>query len=238
MSNHYTGNIKMANRLAELRINAGMKQEDLALKLSELSKRTSLLQNATISSWETGRRCPSSEFVEWLSQLYHVSQAYILGLTDDPTQEGPDEDMVDSAFSANKVLSKRVDPTSLFLYDKKPIYVTFKDTKHVDQWGIYDSATDQFTMPGFTIKANAKSIGTLYSFAPFVMSSKSRPIQNIETLLHANNVYVKMTSRDKEVIDLYDGWYSHNENKTRLINHLGLTLPYSGLNISYYAYIP
>lgn len=234
----YTGNIKMANRLAELRINAGMKQEELALKLSELSKRKTILQNATVSSWETGRRCPSSEFVEWLSQLYNVSQSYILGLTDDPNQEDADEDLIDPAFSANKVLSKRVDPTSLFLYDKKPIYVTFKDSKHIDQWGIYDSATNQFTMPGFTIKANAKTIDTLYSFAPFVMSSKSRPIQSIETLLRADNVYIKMTSRDKEVIDLYDGWYAHNENRTRLINHLGLTLPYSGLNISYYAYIP
>lgn len=234
----YIGNIKMANRLAELRINAGMKQEELAIKLSEMSKRKTILKNATISSWETARRCPSSEFVELLSQLYNVSQAYILGLTDDPTQEEMNEDIVDPAFSANKVLSKRVDPTSLFLYDKKPIYVTFKDTKHLDQWGIYDSATNQFTMAEFTIKANAKSIDTLYSFAPFVMSSRSRPIQNFETLFHSDSVYVKMTSRDKEVINLYDGWYTHNENKTRLINQLGLTLPYSGLNISYYAYIP
>lgn len=48
--------------------------------------------------------------------------------------------------------------------------------------------------------------------------------------------WVELTTSDKYMQGLYNGWYHHNEDKTCLINNRGLTLPYEGLHISYYAY--
>lgn len=234
--NYHANNKKVGNRLAQLRVDAGMKQEDLAIRLSEISKRKTLLSVGSVSSWETGRRNPSSEFVSYLADIYNVSQAYILGLTDDPHQEEADNKEFDGASANVKNIARRIDPTNLFLYDKKPIYVTFKGNKHIDQWGIYNATSDQFIMADFTIRSTASSIDELFSFAPYVLPTKTSFIQNMDALMNAESVFVRMTTSDKEVKELYDGWYSHNENKTRLINQLGLTLPYLGLNISYCAY--
>lgn len=39
---------------------------------------------STISEWESGKRSPDVELLPILSRVLHVSQGFILGLTDDP----------------------------------------------------------------------------------------------------------------------------------------------------------
>ena len=48
--NYHANNKKVGNRLAQLRVDAGMKQEDLAIRLSEISKRKTLLSVGSVSS--------------------------------------------------------------------------------------------------------------------------------------------------------------------------------------------
>ena len=49
-------------------------------------------------------------------------------------------------------------------------------------------------------------------------------------------VWVEMITSDSNISARYNGWYRHNEDRSCLISGLGLTLPYDGLGVSYYAY--
>ncbi len=239
MASTYVGNTKIGNRIAELRVKSNLKQCDLARLLSEMTGRSSVLQPTSISAWETGRRNPASHYITFMSQLFGVTEAYLLCLTNDPKKEEPDYLPTEKPTTdiASLSLSKRIDRETMFAYDGKPVYVSFKNNIHVDQWGIYDDKTKRIVLRSFMIKTNSDSIDAIYTFAPFVITAKSRPIQTLSILLNAETVYLVMRSRDPEVINLYEGWYRHNENKTLLINSAGLTLPYNGLNVSYYAYL-
>ena len=58
----------------------------------------------------------------------------------------------------------------------------------------------------------------------------------MSTLLRAENVVVEMITGNEAICGQYNGRYRHNETHTCLINAEGLTLPYEGLGVSYYAY--
>ena len=62
------------NRLKGLRNKYGYTQADLAKKLS--------LTRASVNAWEMGLSSPSIPFLVELSQLFHVTTDYLLGLDD------------------------------------------------------------------------------------------------------------------------------------------------------------
>ena len=64
-----------AERIKELRIGAGLTQEQLADKLNA--------QRMTIIRWERGDNPPSDENLILLARLFKVSTLYLLGYTDD-----------------------------------------------------------------------------------------------------------------------------------------------------------
>lgn len=61
-------------RLKEMRLNAGMSQEELASKLN--------VSRQSVSKWETGDSLPDILKLKQLSQLYDVSIDYIVGNKD------------------------------------------------------------------------------------------------------------------------------------------------------------
>lgn len=63
----------LAERLRELRVAAGLSQEQLAGVL--------LLHKSTISLYENGRREPDAETMQRIAQYFHVSVDYLLGRT-------------------------------------------------------------------------------------------------------------------------------------------------------------
>jgi len=65
------------DRLRELRIKAGLKQQDL-LKSFKLSQ-------GRYSQYETGKRKPDYDLLIEFADFYNVSLDYLLGRTDDPT---------------------------------------------------------------------------------------------------------------------------------------------------------
>lgn len=69
----------IGNKIKELRIDAGLKQTDLAKSLN--------LVGGTISSWELGINEPSIEMIVKLAALFDVSTDYLLGLEDIPLSE-------------------------------------------------------------------------------------------------------------------------------------------------------
>ena len=69
--------ILIEDRLRELRIKAGLKQQDL-LKSFKLSQ-------GRYSQYETGKRKPDYDLLIEFADFYNVSLDYLLGRTDDPT---------------------------------------------------------------------------------------------------------------------------------------------------------
>ena len=62
----------LADRIKNLREKTGLTQAALAKKLS--------LTRASINAWEMGLSVPSTPFIVELSNLFHVSTDYLLGL--------------------------------------------------------------------------------------------------------------------------------------------------------------
>lgn len=62
---------EMGERLAQLRKEAGMRQEDVAEHLG--------LHKAAVSNYEKGLRSPSDETVMKLADLFHVTTDYLFG---------------------------------------------------------------------------------------------------------------------------------------------------------------
>ena len=64
-----------AERIKELRTEAGLTQEQLAEKLNA--------QRMTVIRWERGDNPPSEDNLMLLTQIFKVSTLYLLGCTDD-----------------------------------------------------------------------------------------------------------------------------------------------------------
>lgn len=67
----------LEERLRELRLKAGLKQQDLLNKFG--------ISSARYSQYETGKRTPDYELLIEIANFYDVSLDYLLGRTDDPT---------------------------------------------------------------------------------------------------------------------------------------------------------
>ena len=72
------------DRLKQLRIQAKLQQKELGAQIG-------LSANA-ISMIETGNRETSFEKLVQLAEYFHVSADYLLGITDDPTWRGAEEE--------------------------------------------------------------------------------------------------------------------------------------------------
>jgi len=63
-----------ASRLKKLRLEKSMGQKELADEMN--------LKRSTISMWESGKRYPSRENMEWLSDIFNVDLDYLYCKTD------------------------------------------------------------------------------------------------------------------------------------------------------------
>ena len=70
-------------RLKQLRKEKGMTQLDLAKALD--------VSGGTVAMWETGKRKPSFEMLDKLTEVFEKRLDYILGVSDDPTPFKPGE---------------------------------------------------------------------------------------------------------------------------------------------------
>ena len=67
----------IADRIKNLRLSCSMTQSDLARKLN--------ITRSSVNAWEMGISTPSTTYVVELSQLFHVSTDYLLGLSSNVT---------------------------------------------------------------------------------------------------------------------------------------------------------
>lgn len=225
----------IAQRLTAARLDRSLTQSELAQLISEITHRETPIAIPTISSWEQGRRSPSEEMIYALAQIYGIRREYLQGLSDDKYGFGK-EDGDDKA--SDHVVTQKM----LSDYDKKPLYVEFKNIKHEDQWGIYDHNSRSILCLAGRLHADDPSISRLLAMEEHYftanLSNGKKPMSYLKLMNYTSKIFVEMKTTDPYIRGKYNGWFKHNEDHTALINSIGLVLPYEGLNVSYEAYAP
>jgi len=221
----------MATRLINERKKHNLKQSELVELISEKSTRNIPYSSAYVSTWETGRRIPSDEVFDILSEIYDVPVNYLKGYIENSTVN-----------ETTNIPEKLIEYGHLYMMDGLPIYIVFPNTQHRSQWGIVNTAKEIIHLANGYLDFNSISKCKLYALEPHynlsLQNQMAYEIKNFNDLINQKNpIYVKLKSSDPYITAKYNGWYTQNEDNTCLINKLGLTLPFEGLGVSYNAYI-
>ncbi len=227
-----------SNRLAYLRTQAGLTQEDLAIQISVIENRKKAYSPLAVSGWESRDKCPPVYTLVTLCDFFGVSADYLLGRSDNPgNMRLPNGDTAD--YKDHKIPGCQVNMHELKKYDGEPIFVEFVDKKAEDKWGIVDIYNRRISFSDSYLKLNRNMNCVFYASIPEsqrVPSYNSRKRLSMKQVLSSDRVWVEMLTADKFIRGRYNGWYRNNEDHSCLINTLGLILPYKGLSISYNAF--
>lgn len=230
----YPGYDIKPNILVHLRKQNQFSQADVAEQLTEMLPDT-YVSSQTVSTWERGHRPVPEKYYNALTSLYGVTLEYLCGKTTDPLSTTKDEPVMNA-----RKEDSTIDIDQLHNYDGLPVYVVFKEYQRNNAWGIYDEANNRIVFTSFVLSCT-KIIETnieIYAMKPEYLGTVGRhgSAINFVSALKKKQVYIKMTSPDETIHNLYDGWYTKNEAKDAFINSLGYALPYSGYGISYNGY--
>lgn len=237
----------IAQRLTQLRKKNNYTQKQVITMLSEMTPATrqTRLSDSVVSQWEKGARTPAFDMLNLLAKLYQVTPDYIMGATDDP--QGHSDKSIDyKAYRNMQPVSKtdnditEIPMSEINLFDGFPVFIYFKNLQHSDQWGIVNFSKKAFILRNGLLDINDPSILKIctdkLAYRGRVTNCSNTPLDYSRLLTTTGTVWVEVTSPDTQVQSLYNGWYKHNENKSCLVNALGLALPYEGVRISYNAY--
>lgn len=219
-------------RLKQLRDEQKLTQSEFAIKLSELKGRTPPYSLSAVSSWETGAKLPSLSTLTVIAEFFNVSLEYLRGLSNERNAlEHVDYDYLE--------LKYHIAAETISAYDGTPVWIEFEDLTFKNQWGIVDVESQTIICAKIRIPFKTKGIKTYAIPLPndiFKETFLAQPIpwNRIMTL---DTFWVEIVSTDKLLSTQYNGWYHHNENRTGIINAVGLTLPYEGFGTSWRAYV-
>lgn len=222
----------VGSRIALLRAQRHLGQKELANELSSLTDRETPFSVSLISSWETGRRMPTPEELGRLSIYFQVTEEYLRGVSDDPDSTEPSD--------TNRNIE--IKPGDLSKFDGRPVYVSFKNLAHEDQFALVNADNKTLIMRNGYINFASPNIKAIYvsepDYAYFMSKSGQFPL-DMNGLINTEShlIWVEVTSTDPIVQRRYNGWYKKNEDNTALISPVGYALPYEGLNVSYNAYL-
>lgn len=238
-------------RIMLLREEKGLNQTEFTKELNKIISPNSI-GASTVSMWESGRRPVSNKYTEIMMKYFGVSRAYLLGLTEDKSEElnqDEIEELLNSLTSKSGDVSYnfytateklQITNTDLFRFHLCPVYVEYSDLYAMNGWAIYDDIDKELVFPDRRVNVNDHFWKTnnvkMYVLRPeydTIYGDIVNKTLDLKRTLKCKRVFVKMNSPYMQVRNLYNGWYHHNENKTALINNNGLVLPYEGIGISY-----
>ncbi len=228
---------KMASRITMLRSDAGLTQKDFAKAISEFANKTTYYSPLTIAAWEQGTKTPPAEILVCMAVYFGVTMDYLVGLSESKEGEAivlkkvEDEDPL-----CKKIMNTKIPIHELPLYDGQPVYVVFNQKQYRDQWGILDYDTQSVFLAGHRVSMSPTCDYYSYVMPDHLLQRPERRSLTYANMMSAKKMWIELKCMNESMKSQYDGWYSHNENKTALINSLGLTLPYDGLGISFEAY--
>ncbi len=217
-------------RLATLRKRRNLTQKDLAAQLSMAMGRSVPLAVSTVSAWEIGRKYPSYDILVAMSDFFGVTTDFMLGRTShsEPSEKKHyymDDFIID------------IESDELRKYAGKPVYIVFKDDYSLNRWGIYNAKENYFACEDARIKcvpAKMKFYATTPETEP-IYKAKSQRL-DAEAFSKASLVWIEYQSSDNTIRTRFSGWYHHNNAHDAIINDRGDVLPYSGFDVTYYAY--
>lgn len=196
----------------------------------------------SLSALETGRRLPSVRDLISICKVFGVRMEELCGLkylNNGITliEDIPDDIPTDGVSIPNYggILPKNMIPS----YDGMPVYVISKSNAFREGWAILNNDKKTLVFKNMLIPIDNVDMD-IYMYPPkesaFASGTACRPL-SLNGLREMERVWVEMLCQDLYAKGRYNGWYRHNEYKECLINEgNGLTLPYSGLGISYNAY--
>lgn len=225
----------IGNRICELRTKEGWSQAEFCDKLRDVMDSTESLRPVSISAYEQGRRVPPIQTLIGIAKLFHVSLDYITGVKDEVEIEMDDHNSTQDVFHKSGQVMR---PQEYAKFDGTPVFVQFEDGEAEARWGIMDYRHNRvvFNDSACTITPRIKILKYKPIYTTTLTSRKIVPL-NMGGVMRCPNVWVESFSSDKTTIGKYTGYYKHNEDRTCLINITnGLTLPYTGLGISYNAF--
>lgn len=224
-----------AARLAEARIKLNLSQKELAEALSEQLGRR--IPAVNVSAWERGYRSITPKYNDTLCNVLGVSLDFLTGKSNDLPENIKEFSELDEDY-----IHIELQYVDLFKYNGRPVYVIFKNLEFENGWALNDIDNRRFIFVkgiyNYT-EADIKKNMRIYIEKPtFAINRNVHNKKCIEmaSMLEAERCYVVPNSSDEYIRGLYTGWFHHNENRTCLINEVGLTLPYEGLGVTYKAY--
>lgn len=235
------GNI-IGNRIAELRANAGLNQQQMAINISDRMGRPQILSVPTISAIERGRKMPTLPIVIGIASLFGVSTDYILGLTDEPNGaiNAPVAPVNRGDKVERKIITDEIFPGDYRDYHKKPVYVIFPRKNYSDQWAILNDTNKTLTLADTTISYKDIPV-QLYALEVYDSSTyhhrEGRPISTADFANLTGRFWVELKSGDEALCNLYNGFYVYGKNRKSIVNVAnGEVLPLSGFALSYNVY--
>ncbi len=224
--------LNVGTRLAILRKEKGLTQGEFCQAFSDYCNYEKCLLVPSVSSWEQNRRLPTMQTLVMLAQYYGVSIDYLFGITDERNAV-VSESVGNETTELIKHSDVSIRKADLVKHNGMPVYIKFRSHEHLSQWGILNANTNKVICKDFVVPITADV--ECYSYAP--LSPVRTQIYEYQKLLDTPYVWIEIRSADEEIRASYNGRYRHNENHTALVNlENGLTLPYHGLDVSFWAF--
>lgn len=181
----YECKIKISEKLAALRTDKGVTQEEIAQVLS--------ISDKTVSKWETGASMPDITMLVKLAEYYGVTTDTLLGLSKDKNQSFEEKvssffeslDRKDSAITAFEVI-KSIIPVlyNRFYHDEGDIN---------DKYDIYPQAESYFN----------RSVMSCHDFFDFIASSENVNVAVMMLQNEARFAWLKDINKQKETVKLF-----------------------------------
>lgn len=227
--------LRFGSRLALLRKEKGLTQGDFCAEFSQFCGYKKAILIPSVSSWEQNHRLPAMETIVQLALFFGVSTDYLFGITEDRNGSNGNEKRLKTSAERACLSDCPIKRADYPRYNHQPVYVRFKSHSHLDQWGILMYEDKKIVCGSFTVSL-ALDVDC-YSMAP--LSPVRTQITSLQQLIDTQNVWVEMKCKDPEVSALYTGRYTHHPDNTArclIKSDNGLPLPYSGLDVYYWAF--
>lgn len=233
----------ICSNISKIRAQLGLTQSQFIDQLRAVSDGEYDMKSiCTLSAIERGRRIPTVRDLISICKAFGVTMEQLCGLRyidevvsmeENNPSDTPKDGPVIPTYGA--VLPKNM----ISSYDGLPVYVISKSDAFKEGWAILNSSEKALLFKNSIIPINSVDMD-IYTYPPkernFASGKTHQPL-SLNGLRDMERVWVEMLCLDLYTQGRYNGWYKHNEFKECLINEgNGLTLPYSGLGISYNAF--
>jgi len=222
-----------SRRLTELRMQKKKTQKEFGRELAVFMGRQADFSVSAVSAWELGNKTPSMSTVAAMSEYFQVSVEYLRGMTDDM-------DAVESVYYDYLQMKYKIDKNKIEAYDETPVWIEFESEQYSNRWGLVSISKAAIICSDCSVPLKATGYNLYVIPLPndiFTEAFLLKPLSWSQINHYGTKPFwVEVVSKDAKIKLLYNGWYHHNENKTCIINEIGLSLPYTGFGISWRAY--